>query len=121
MKAAKLFVLSIIMGIGVVACSNSSNDAETLPKEKVGNNEKSIIVDVRTVQEWNYDGHADCSINIPLVELESQIEILKAYDKITLVCRSGSRANAAKQTLENAGIKNIENKGAWQNINCKIL
>jgi len=119
MKAAKLFVLFIIMGIGVVACSNSSNDAETLPKEKVGDIEKSIIVDVRTVQEWNYDGHADCSINIPLAELESQIETLKSYNKVTLVCRSGSRASTAKRILENAGIKNIENKGPWQNIICK--
>jgi len=38
---------------------------------------------------------------------------------VIVVCRSGSRADVAMEMLQQAGIKNVENKGAWQNINCK--
>ena len=78
-----------------------------------------IMIDVRTVEEWNGDGHANCSVNIPLDELSSKVEELKKYHSITLVCRSGNRANKAKAMLEEAGLKNITNLGAWQNIQCK--
>ncbi len=81
---------------------------------------KEIIVDVRTEEEWNHDGHADCSVNYPLDAFDSKIEELKQYDKVVLVCRSGNRANIAKAQLQQAGYtKEIENLGAWQNLNCK--
>ena len=80
---------------------------------------KTIIVDVRTIEEWNEDGHADCSVNYPLDQIGSKIDELKKYDNIVLVCRSGNRAGIAKRQLETAGLTNIENKGAWQNIACK--
>lgn len=87
-------------------------------KTEVMKNSKEIIVDVRTEEEWNMDGHADCSVNYPLDQIQSKIEDLKKYDHIVLVCRSGNRAGIAKQILEQAGIKNIENKGPWQNAVC---
>lgn len=82
------------------------------------NNSKEIIVDVRTPEEWESDGHADCSVNYPLDEIQEKIETLKQYEHITVVCRSGARAEHAKRLLENAGLKNIENLGSWQNIAC---
>lgn len=78
----------------------------------------SIIVDVRSPEEWQYDGHAECSVNYPLDQFSAHIENLRRYDKIVLVCRSGNRANFAMDMLKKAGIKNIENKGTWQNIDC---
>ena len=79
-----------------------------------------IIVDVRTIEEWNNDGHADCSVNYPLDQFENKIEELKKYDKVVLVCRSGNRAGIAKNLLQKAGYtKEIENLGLWQNVTCK--
>lgn len=81
---------------------------------------KEIIVDVRTVEEWNEDGHADCSVNYPLDQFAGKIEELKKYNKIILVCRSGNRAGIAKDQLRKAGYtKEIENLGSWKNITCK--
>ncbi len=81
---------------------------------------KQIIVDVRTPEEWNGDGHADCSVNYPLDSFGSKIEELKKYDKVIIVCRSGARAEAAKKQLLDAGYtKEVENLGAWQNIKCE--
>jgi len=80
---------------------------------------KQIIVDVRTPEEWDMDGHADCSVNYPLDEFDNAIEELKKYDKVILVCRSGNRAGVAKAKLMSAGYnKEIENLGPWQNVNC---
>lgn len=90
----------------------NSNTTQTAVRE--------IIVDVRTVEEWNEDGHADCSVNYPLDKFESKIEELKKYDKVILVCRSGNRAGIAKAKLQSAGYsKEIENLGPWQNVTCK--
>ncbi len=81
---------------------------------------KEIIVDVRSIEEWNEDGHADCSVNYPLDEFSNKIEELKKYDKVILVCRSGNRAGIAKSQLQAAGYsKEIENLGPWQNVTCK--
>lgn len=82
------------------------------------NNE--IIVDVRTTEEWEFDGHAECSVNYPLDQFDDVIEKLMNYDKIIIVCRSGGRAGVAKAKLLSAGYnKEVENLGPWQNVSCK--
>jgi rhodanese-related sulfurtransferase len=80
--------------------------------------EKTIIVDVRTPEEWNEDGHANCSVNFPLDELSNHLDSLKNFQKVVLVCRSGNRAGLAKNMLESEGLQNIENLGSWTNIKC---
>jgi rhodanese-related sulfurtransferase len=77
---------------------------------------KTIIVDVRTADEFMMDGHAEGSVNYPLDKIENYIDSLREFDKVILVCRSGNRANIARSLLLQAGIYNIENQGAWQNI-----
>jgi len=120
MKIIKSLVVVLLLSSAVISCSNSTgsgksnNEPTVLPTDG-----KTIIVDVRTTGEWENDGHADCSVNYPLNELSSKIDALGSYDKIIVVCRSGRRAASAKEMLEEQGLKHIENKGAWQNINCK--
>jgi phage shock protein E len=74
----------------------------------------AIVVDVRTVQEFN-SGHVKGSKNIPLHTLNSKKKAFKGKEVI-LVCRSGGRASQAKQMLTNSGIT-AYNAGAWQNLN----
>jgi rhodanese-related sulfurtransferase len=99
-----------------VSGSTAVESNGTVPQPKAG---ETIIVDVRTVAEWENDGHANCSVNIPLDQLEARMGELKKDQKIVLVCRSGGRAGTAKQMLEGAGFTQLENRGAWQNIECK--
>lgn len=99
-----------------VSGSTAVESNGTVPQPKAG---ETIIVDVRTVAEWENDGHANCSVNIPLDQLEARMGELKKDQKIVLVCRSGGRAGTAKQMLEGAGFTQLENKGAWRNIECK--
>lgn len=109
--------------VGVSSCNTQTQKTEsktiTTKNDTVNmKTTKEIIVDVRSTEEWEMDGHADCSVNYPLDELQDKVEELKKYEHIVLVCRSGNRAGIAKRQLENAGITNVENMGAWQNINC---
>lgn len=118
--------MAVMMMFGLMSCVNHDNTSNGNTSNNTGSDPidttviaKTIIVDVRTVEEWEDDGHAGCSVNYPLNELDKKIESLKGYDKVIVVCRSGSRADVAMEMLQQAGIKNVENKGAWQNIHCK--
>lgn len=96
--------------------SQTENKTKVEPKkENIMKNSKEIIVDVRTEEEFEMDGHAEGSVNYPLDQIQNKIEDLKKFDHIILVCRSGNRAGIAKNILEQAGIKNVENMGPWQN------
>lgn len=115
--------LSIVFSVLLLSnCQSQTNDKKKVQTQKVNDmkNSKEIIVDVRTESEWEMDGHAECSVNYPLDQIQDKVEDLKKYEHIVLVCRSGNRAGVAKQMLERAGLKNIENKGPWQNVTCTV-
>jgi len=76
----------------------------------------AVIVDVRSKSEFA-SGHVKGSINIPLEQIDSNVEKLKNYNHIITCCRSGNRSGMAKRTLEAKGLKNITNGGSWQNVN----
>lgn len=76
----------------------------------------ATIIDVRSKAEFA-TGHVKGSINIPLEQIASSVEKLKAYNHIVVCCRSGNRSGAAKRTLESKGLKNVTNGGSWQNVN----
>ncbi|MCX8080086.1 MAG: rhodanese-like domain-containing protein [Bacteroidia bacterium] len=80
---------------------------------------KEVFVDVRTAHEYQTEGHAACTINIPLDQFDSKIEELKQNDRVNLVCKSGTRAEIARQKLLQANYtKEVINHGSWQNLKC---
>jgi phage shock protein E len=79
---------------------------------------KTIKVDVRSIEEWEYDGHAQCSINIPLDQIPMKLQDLMQYEEVDFVCRSGGRAGIAQSLLSNAGHTNVQNLGPWQTLVC---
>ncbi len=79
---------------------------------------KILNLDVRSDMEWDFDGHASCAVNMPLETIPGKLDSLRGYDKINLVCRSGGRAAMAQRLLEQAGIREVFNLGAWQNLSC---
>lgn len=124
MKPLIILTLLAFFTGGLISCNQSAT--ENIPvyrtdQSAVKNSDKAgkqIIIDVRTVEEWEQDGHAECTVNMPLDEIEKHISELKSYDDVIIVCRSGNRAEAAKSILEQQGIRNITNKGSWRNVNC---
>jgi rhodanese-related sulfurtransferase len=117
----KSIIALMTLVFSLTQCNSQTKTTTTMETNvATKTNTKEIIVDVRSIEEWNEDGHADCSVNYPLDHFASKIEELKKYDKVILVCRSGNRAGIAKGQLQSAGYtKEIENLGPWQNVTCK--
>lgn len=82
----------------------SMDEAKTIMKE----NENYIILDVRTIEEYN-EGHIPNAICIPNETIdESIIEQLPDKDQLILIyCRSGNRSKQATQKLHNLGYTNL--------------
>lgn len=120
MTKNKIIALSALVLAVLTACGPRESAVRAGTPAEVHNDStvKTIIVDVRTPEEYAGDGHADCSVNYPLDQFAQHVDELKAYDKVVLVCRSGSRAGRALGILEDAGYTKAENAGPWQNAPC---
>lgn len=88
--------------------SISSTQAEKLIKDS----SDLIIIDVRRYSEFK-QGRIPNAINIPVEELEWEIEELKEnIDKPILVyCKAGHKSALACQMLEEEGFNNLYNLG----------
>ena len=99
--------LTIILGL--VFCSHVFAEVELIDaavlKKRIENPDNNLILlDVRTVKEYQ-SGHIKNSINIPHDQLILNVNVLDQYrnQSIVVFCRSGRRAQLVIDTL-------IENK-----------
>ncbi|MRN16308.1 rhodanese-like domain-containing protein [Riemerella anatipestifer] len=77
------------------------------------------IIDVRTKAEYN-SGHIFNSINIPLQELNQNLNRLDKSRPVITCCASGMRSASAKSILSNNGFT-AYNGGGWSSLQKKIL
>jgi len=83
--------------------------------EKLIKENQGTIVDVRSPAEFQ-GGNVDGSINIPLQELGSRMDELKALKTpLILCCASGNRSGMASQIIAQAGIE-CGNAGSWLDV-----
>ena len=81
------------------------------------NDEKTTIIDVRSVEEFA-EGNVAGSVNIPLHEVPQRIDELKAMSKpLVLCCLSGGRSGQATQFLQQQGVEEVYNGGGWADVN----
>jgi rhodanese-related sulfurtransferase len=77
--------------------------------------EQTYLIDVRTKEEFE-EGHVPNSINIPLDQIESIVDIVPDTDStLLLYCQSGRRAVTAAKALLNLGYKVIFDLGGILN------
>lgn len=80
----------------------------------------AIILDVRSKGEYS-SGHIKGSVNIPLDQLNSNLQKLKDKDKpIITCCASGMRSASAKSILKSKGYSQVYNGGGWYGLDRKI-
>ena len=91
--------------LGLVFCSHILAEVELIDasalKKRIENPDNSfILLDVRTVKEYQ-SGHIKDSINIPHDQLIQNIDVLNQYrnQPIVVFCRSGKRAQLVIDTL----------------------
>lgn len=107
------FLFTIILSLVSLSIHAQIADTDTL--RSLTARKGTVIVDVRTVEEYN-EGHIESSINIPLQTMGDSIESLKHYEKLIVICRSGKRSAKAKAELEEAGFTNVYNGGGWEHL-----
>ncbi len=74
------------------------------------------IVDVRTPMEFQM-GNVEGSVNIPLNEVPTRLDEIKAIEgPILLCCQSGARSGQATAYLSNEGVE-CYNAGSWLDVN----
>lgn len=100
--------------ISLQAC-NAQNSSQKAQLKELALKESTLIVDVRTAQEYA-DAHYEKSVNIPLDQLTDSIAFLQQYDTIITICRSGNRSETAKKILIQHGLENVVNGGGWQSF-----
>jgi len=118
----KLFILlfiALFTGNVFAYTDVSAEEFKKLMKEK-----DVVILDVRTPEEFEKDGHIKGSNLIP-VQLFRYIYLEGFRDKKVLVyCRSGNRSITASKMLEQMGIKKVYNlKGGileWKSKNLPV-
>ena len=84
--------------------------------EKI-NHPEATIVDVRTPGEF-VGGHVAGSVNIPLNEVVSRIDELKAMQPLVLCCASGGRSGQAADYLSEQGL-DVVNGGGWKIVDAQ--
>ena len=83
--------------------------------QKLINDSKTTIVDVRTEEEF-LEGNVNGSINIPLDEVSDRVEELKQMQPLVLCCLSGGRSSQATDYLKSLGCKKVYNGGGWEEV-----
>ncbi len=84
------------------------------------NNARPTVVDVRTPEEFA-GGHVPGSVNIPLNEIPSRVEELRAMPApLVLCCRSGARSDNAMRYLMQCGLTDVHNGGPWQDVQAQL-
>lgn len=76
-------------------------------KELMDTREDIIVLDVRTLQEYE-TGHIIGALNLPNEDIWEEPEILPDMEQTILVyCRSGNRSKQAAQKLADLGYENV--------------
>ena len=77
--------------------------------------EDVLFLDVRTSQEFNYEGSIKNALLIPINVLEKKLTLLEYYrdKKIIVYCRSGRRSRLATEFLKKNNFEAINLKGGY--------
>jgi rhodanese-related sulfurtransferase len=109
----KNIFLSILIPAFLFICISACAPAQTItvkPEkfERLMNKSNTIIVDVRTPEEFN-TGHIPGAINIDVTgeNFGEKIKVLDASKNYLLYCRTGRRSETALQIMIDNGFQNV--------------
>ncbi len=106
-KIAAIVVLGMaLMTTGQVGAKDIS---QSQLQQLMKNDKQLIVLDVRTVEEFE-EGHIPNALNIPHKELEARLAELSGakHTQVVIYCRSGRRAEVAKQVLVKNGFDQLD-------------
>lgn len=119
------YIFIVLCSLGLLACTTQNQESTEKVQSQVqgdeayaqGIKEGSMIgLDVRSMEEVAANGSFQ-AINIPLPDLENQVEMLDKNKTILVFCESGGRAGRAKSLLESKGFTKVVNITDWRHWN----
>lgn len=112
------FNLLLFLGLIVVSCGTQVKSDISEPKvniKEIVNDPEVILVDVRIPEEYK-ESTAHNAINIPLAEIENQIDFFKKQKKVVVFCNRGVQAGKALDLLKKNGVENVYSGTNWKNV-----
>ncbi|MFT3876119.1 MAG: rhodanese-like domain-containing protein [Propioniciclava sp.] len=105
----RLSIPAVVMLFGLTACAPPGGEGRV----EVG--EHTVILDVRTPQEWDA-GHLDGArlLDFNAGDVAAAVPDLDPDAKYLVYCRSGNRAGQAKALMERAGFADVTNVGSLE-------
>ena len=67
------------------------------------------LIDVRSAEEYQHDGHVSGAKLLPLPALSGRMEEISRDTPVALICRSGNRSQVAAELLARQGYTNVSN------------
>ncbi|MCH1923467.1 rhodanese-like domain-containing protein [Shewanella sp. C32] len=108
--------------VSLAALFNSLANAETVSDISPAKAQQLIskgawLIDVRTAEEFNA-GHLDGARHIEYQAIATQLpqQLTDKTQPIVLYCRSGRRADIAKQALQQLGYNAVVNAGGYEEL-----
>lgn len=114
MKKSWIIIIAVLL---ISGCTQQESQVQKLDSiqafEMSSQQSEIIIVDVRTVAEYN-QGHILDSINVPLDQIRDTMEdvIESKNTPIFVVCRSGNRSAQAQSMLQSMGYTDVIDIGS---------
>lgn len=89
----------------------NSNDIKNIIKSS-----DVTFIDVRISEQFQ-EATVPNAINIPLADLENNLDKLRTKDKIVVFCNRGVQADSAIKILKEKGIDHVYDGTTWKNVN----
>jgi len=122
-KIASAIVLTLAL---ITTWLVSAKDISQTQLQQIMKNDKQVVLlDVRTVEEFE-EAHIPNAINIPHKELEARLAELSGAKntQVVIYCRSGRRAEVARQLLVKSGFNQLDHLSGdfneWSSNNLPI-
>ena len=108
------FLLVLISAFLITSCSSQQNSRDQGTELKnVATISEATLVDVRVPEEFS-GSPVKNAVNIPLAEIEHNLDFFRKQKQTVLFCNKGKQANEAYQKLRKNGIKNIQKAPTWK-------
>lgn len=113
----KNFICFLAIIFSLISCTTQK---ETLAKpayniKEIVKSDDVTFVDVRIPEQFQ-EATVSGAINIPLAELENNIDELRKKGKVVVFCNRGMQADSAMKILQEKGLDNVYDGTTWKNV-----
>jgi len=108
-----IFGFLLLSAFIVSSCKTATSEHPKANIRDVVNSSDVTLVDVRVPEQYS-EGTAKNAVNIPLADLQNNVETLKGK-KVVVFCNKGIQADQAMEILKKNGVEAYDGT-TWKNV-----